>query len=255
MKKLLCAIILVLILFVACEKEVINPLPSILTNYYPKGQTNQIIKHKYYSLSYSEADEQAEWVAYLLTSKMPSGVVERTDDFRPDPLVTTGSAALTDYAGSGYDRGHMCPAEYMSFSEEAMSETFYLSNMSPQDPSFNRGIWSSLEAQVRDWASDYDSLFVITGPVLTSNKGTIGTNKVSVPKYYYKVILDYCQPDIKMIAFILPNEKGVGTLVSYAVTTDSVEMITGIDSFPALPDDIETTLESTFNPAEWTFNK
>ena len=111
MKKLLCAIILVLILFVACEKEVINPLPSILTNYYPKGQTNQIIKHKYYSLSYSEADEQAEWVAYLLTSKMPSGVVERTDDFRPDPLVTTGSAALTDYAGSGYDRGHMCPAE------------------------------------------------------------------------------------------------------------------------------------------------
>src|SRR5665647_2534240 len=109
---------------------------------------------------------------------------------------------------------NMCPAEDMSFSEEAMSETFYLSNMSPQDPSFNRGIWSSLEAQVRDWASDYDSLFVITGPVLTSNKGTIGTNKVSVPKYYYKVILDYCQPDIKMIAFLLPNEKGVGTLVS-----------------------------------------
>jgi endonuclease G, mitochondrial len=182
-------------------------------------------------------------------------VVQRTDDFRPDLLVTTGSAELADFAGSGYDRGHICPAEDMSFSEEAMSETFYLSNMSPQDPSFNRGIWSSLEAQVREWASDYDSLFVITGLVLTSNKGTIGANKVSVPKYYYKVILDYCQPEIKMIAFLLPNEKGVGTIVSYSVTTDSVEMLTGIDFFPALPDDIENKLESNCKPENWGINK
>jgi endonuclease G len=170
-------------------------------------------------------------------------------------LVTTGSAALSDYAGSGYDRGHLCPAEDMSFSIEAMSETFYLSNMSPQDPSFNRGIWSSLEGLVRDWAIAYDSIYVITGPVLTSNKGSIGANKVTVPKYFYKVILDYSQPGIKMIAFLLPNEKGILSLVQYAVTTDSVELVTGIDFFPALPDDIENMLESACEPEKWNFNK
>jgi endonuclease G len=244
-----------MIILVACEKGGDNPSPGPLTSFYPKGQTQQIVIHKYYSLSYSEADEQAEWVAYLLTFQMPTSVVERTDDFRVDPLVPTGSASLSDYTGSGYDRGHLCPAEDMSFSKVAMNETFYLSNMSPQDPSFNRGIWSSLEAQVRNWALAYDSLYVITGPVLTSKIGTIGANKVSVPKYYYKVILDYCQPEIKILAFLIPNEKGVGTFRSYAVSVDSIEVVTGIDFFPALPDNIEISLESKCEPLSWAFSK
>jgi endonuclease G len=253
MKKPHIYILLTLILFVACEKVQDNSTPGGLKDFNPKGQYEQIIKHKYYTLSYSDADEQAEWVAYILTSTMASGVVERTDDFREDPLVSTGSAASSDYVGSGYDRGHLCPAEDMSFSEEAMSETFYLSNMSPQDPSFNRGIWSTLEAKVRSWAFEHDSLYIVTGPVLATNKGFIGTNNVSIPTYYYKVILDYCQPDIKMIAFLIPNEKGTGSLESYAVKTDSIEQITGIDFFPSLPDNIETVLESTCKPVNWAF--
>lgn len=255
MKIKLSLLIILSLLFIDCEKTVDKSVIVNMTDFYPKGQTHQIIKHKYYSLSYSEPDEQAEWVAYILTSKMASGLVARTDDYREDPLITTASAALSDYAGSGYDRGHLCPAEDMSFTKEAMSETFYLSNMSPQDPSFNRGIWSSLEARVRSWSNDNDSLFIITGPVLTSNNGFIGTNKVTVPKYYYKVVLENCRPTFKMIAFLLPNEKGTGSLGSYVVTTDSVEKITGIDFFPNLPDNIETVLESKRNIEDWNFNK
>ncbi|MFH0761448.1 MAG: DNA/RNA non-specific endonuclease [Bacteroidota bacterium] len=248
MKTVLALIIGAISLSISCgsDEEIVG-----LTDYTPIGKNTEIVKHQFYSLSYSEPDEQAEWVAYLLTSTMATGSVEREDDFRIDPMVATGSATLEDYKGSGYDRGHLCPAADMSFSEEAMSETFYMSNMSPQDPSFNRGIWKSLEEQVRNWASLYDSLYVITGPVLTSNKDTIGPNEVSVPKYYYKVILDYCLPEIKMIAFILPNEKGTGSIQDYVVSTDSVESITGIDFFPKLPDTIEEQLESTHQSNSW----
>jgi endonuclease G len=114
----------------------------------PKSTTGQIITHKYYTLSYSENDEQPYWVAYLLTSSMVNGNTKRTEDFRKDPLVSTGSAELSDYRRSDYDRGHLCPAGDMTINSEAMSETFYLSNMSPQAPSFNRGIWQQLEAKV-----------------------------------------------------------------------------------------------------------
>lgn len=254
MMKIKAVCILGIVLLFSCERVVVDsPSIDLSNNFFPKGTTDQIVRHKYYTLSYSEPDEQAEWVAYLLTSKMPSSAFERADDFREDPLVATGSAALTDYVGSGYDRGHLCPAADMSFAEDAMSDTFYMSNMSPQNASFNRGIWSQLEAQVRSWALSYDSLYVITGPVLISKKGKIGANEVTVPYSYYKVILDYCQPGIKMIAFILPNEKGTGSLESYAVKTDSIEKITGIDFFPSLPDDLETKLESTCIPSDWIF--
>ena len=253
MKLFKTSCILALVLVFSCESVIDGPIIDIKSNFLPKGKTNQIVKHKYYTLSYSEPNEQAEWVAYLLTAAMPSSAYDRKDDFRPDPSVTTGSATLADYQGSGYDRGHLCPAADMSFSAEAISETFYLSNMSPQDPSFNRGIWSSLEAQVRTWAIDYDSLYVVTGPVLTTNKGTIGADKVTVPKYHYKVILHYTASDTKMMAFLLPNEKGVGSIKDYVVTTDSVESLTGIDFFPALPDNIELTLESKCNPDQWNF--
>ena len=168
-------------------------------------------------------------------------------------LVKTGSAELEDYHDSDYDRGHLCPAGDMSFSEIAMSETFYMSNMSPQIAGCNRGMWLQLEDHVRSWANAFDSLYVITGGVLTSNNGSIGINQVTVPKYYYKVILDYKQPEIKMIAFLIPNADVHGSLESYAVTVDSVEQVTGIDFFPEVPDNIEKRLESSKDIGAWTF--
>ncbi len=223
-------------------------------DYLPKGHENQIVNHKYYSLSYSESNEQPEWVAYLLTAQMAKPKVKRKDNFRADPMVSTGSAELKDYAGTGYDRGHLCPAADMRFSFDAMDESFYFSNMSPQEFFFNRGIWSRLESRVRKWAVLYDSLYIATGPVLSSFKDTIGViNRIPVPKFYYKAILQYSPSGTKMIGFLLPNEKSKSKLITFAVSVDSLEQLTRIDFFPFLPDSIERNLESVCKPEDWSF--
>lgn len=214
----------------------------------------KIIRHTGYTLSYNEEAEQPSYVAYELTrAEVLTQNVERDDDFREDPMVLSKSAELSDYRGSGYDRGHMAPAADFRWSSEAMSDTFYLSNMSPQDPSFNRGIWADLEAAVRVMAYENDGLYVVTGPVLTDGPyETIGKNEVAVPKNYYKVLLDYKEPDVKAIGFLLPNEGSSKSLESFATTVDEVERVTGIDFFTALPDDQEEEIESTLNLSKWS---
>src|SRR5574344_20414 len=138
---------------------------------------DQIVKHSAYTLSYSEPHEQAEWVAYVLTKSHIQKNVDRTDKFMSDYSVTTGSASDNDYKKSGYDRGHLAPAADMAWDAQAMKESFYYSNMSPQLPGFNRGVWKRLEELVRDWAYQYDTLFVTTGPVLSDNLPVIGANE------------------------------------------------------------------------------
>ena len=214
----------------------------------------QIINHFGYSLSYNEKHEQASWVFYELTDKEVSGLVKRKDQFRKDPDVNTESASLSDYKGSGYDRGHLAPAADMKWSETAMSESFLMSNMSPQNPSFNRGIWKKLENKVRDWAINDQTIYVVTGSVLTDSLDTIGENQVSVPNHYYKVVLDYTKPVIKGIGFILPNERSNLSLMNFAVSIDSVEIFTGIDFYYLLSDSIERRIESTVNLSKWFDN-
>jgi endonuclease G, mitochondrial len=192
-------------------------------------------------------------VAYELTAAETQKVVGRSNDFRVDVAVKTSSATNADYQGSGYDRGHLAPAADMSWSMQSMEESFFYSNMSPQLPGFNRGIWKKLEEQVRQWAVDNQAIYVVTGPVLESNLPTIGPDKVSVPRYYYKVILDYTQPGLKGIGFILPNEPSSLPLQYFAVPIDSVEHVTGINFFPALPGKEEQAIEKTVCTECWTW--
>ena len=222
-----------------------------ITSFKPSSTTSTVINHNYYSVSYSEKYEQAEWVAYKLTSAMIAGYAERKNNFKEDPLVTTRSATLADYKGSGYDRGHLCPAADMKISQEAMNESFYMSNMSPQDPSFNRGIWKSLEEKVRSWAATEGEVYVVTGGVLTSVNKTIGANQVGVPQEYYKIVYDYSGSNSKMIGFVLPNKKGEKQLSEYVVPVNRIETITGIDFFPQLSDELEEALESHSNYSSW----
>ncbi len=212
----------------------------------------QIVTHVGYTLSYNEEHEQANWVAYELTAQEVQGIVSRSDDFRADPEIITGSATLVDYRGSGYDRGHLAPAADMKWSQQAMSESFYMSNMSPQVPGFNRGIWRSLESRVRSWAVENGTVYVVTGGILSSGLPTIGPDSVSVPEYFYKVILDYREPELKGIGFILSNQGSKSSLKTYAVSIDSVEQRTGIDFFPSLPDDIEDKLEASVDLSLWS---
>jgi len=211
--------------------------------------SSDVVFHKAYSLKYNEEHEQAEWVRYTLTKDhLLMEQVARSNKFKADSLVKTGSATPDDYKHSGYDRGHLAPAADMSWSKVTMEESFFMSNMSPQLPSFNRGVWKRLESKVRDWAKKYDTLYVVTGPVLQDSLKTIGKNKVSVPDYFYKALLVYTTNDKKAIGFILPNAKSSVPIDSFAVTVDSVESVTGINFFSTLPDSIEDILESKADP-------
>lgn len=220
------------------------------------GEGDVVTIHTGFSLLYDEEHEQPRWVAYELTRDEIYGVHERADNFRPDPSIPSGSATLADYRNSGYDRGHLIPAADLPWAEEAMGDSFYMSNMSPQDPTFNRGIWASLEAVVRNFASTEGAVHVVTGPILTDGPyKTIGENKVSVPNFYYKVILDYTEPEKKMIGFLLPNEGSRARLERFATSVDEIERISDLDFFPQLPDDEETLLEASFDISLWDLDE
>ena len=216
------------------------------------GRCDQVIEREGYALGYVEAWEQPAWVAYRLTKdEVMTRKANRSDAFIEDPEVKTGSAISFDYQGSGYDRGHLAPAGDMHWSAKTMLESFYMSNMSPQEPSFNRGVWSKLEKAVRRFAFSEGRVFVVTGPIVTADDTkTIGHNKVRVPGFYYKVIYDETPPE-KMIAFILPNKGSNKPVESFVVAVDDVEEATGLDFFSALPEDVQQRLESKSNPKDW----
>lgn len=196
-------------------------------------------------MEYDEEHEQARWVEYHLTAEMTHGSWKRCDHFRADPMIFTGSAEPGDYKGSGYDKGHLAPASDMAWDSTAMCESFYVSNMSSQLPAFNRGIWKRLEDQVRDWAQEDQEIWIVTGPVLRDSLPTIGTNHISVPEYFYKVIIDIKEPDFKGIGFVMPNKGLKEPLMAFAVTIDSVEGLTSLDFFPGLPDSLERIIKAS----------
>ena len=220
-------------------------------DYFPKSG-GELIKHTFYSLSYAEDHEQAEWVHYKITPLMLKGNVKRTNYFKIDRKVSTGSANTNDYLKSGYDRGHLAPAADMKLSKLSMSESFYMSNVSPQKHSFNAGAWLKLEKLVRAWAKT-STVFVTTGGVLNSESlKIIGSNNVSVPNDFYKIIYD--PRNQKMIAFLMANKKLDLPIEKYIVTVDEIENLTGIDFYHQLDDVLEEKLESTILKRQWFFN-
>lgn len=225
-------------------------------NYLPTSTTNQIIEHEFYTLSYSESHEQAEWVAYELKNEYISSRNLKRPYFNQDAKVSTKSADWRNYKNSGYERGHLLPAGDMKFSEDAFIDTFFTSNISPQLASFNNGVWNRLEQKVRYWAEKYDGIYVITGGVLESELRTIGEEEVAVPNYFYKVLLDTDASTnlVKMIAFLVPHEASNQPLYEFVVSVDELEQLTGVDFFPNLSDEVETELERKSDYKSWSFN-
>ena len=255
MKKII-TIIVSTFLLVGCFQKKVDLLDNVKGfNFHPSTTTDQVVNHKYYSLSYSEEDEQAEWIVYKITSNNFDNDISRTNDFREDPKIKTGSAKLSDYKGSGYDRGHLVPAGSMKINKTSMSESFYTSNMSPQLPGFNRGIWKRLEEKVRYWAAINDSIFVATGPILDKPLGTIGTNNVTIPRAYYKTLLGYKDGKAKGLAFILPHERSDSSLYKYIVSINDVEEITGIDFYHKIDKAVQAEVESNIDVKLWFLKK
>lgn len=220
---------------------------------------SQTIHHSYYSLGYNEGTEQANWVSYVLTkASLKVKNVKRERYFKPDYSVTTRSAYFRDYKNSGYTKGHMAPAGDMAFSKQAMKETFFMSNMSPQLRPFNNGVWKELEEGIRDWAYSKDEVFITTGPVFYDKKfKKIGQNRVGVPDAFYKIIIDKVGDKFESIAFVIPHQKTDLPLSEFATTIDEVEELTNIDFYYRFFDseDSEKTIENTFDLSKWPINE
>ncbi|PIF00998.1 MAG: endonuclease [Maribacter sp.] len=225
-------------------------IPSYLL---PSSSTGDIVVHDHFMLSYNEPFEQAEWVAYMLKRSHLTYDDRKRPYFMEDPKVKTKSADWRNYKRSGYDRGHLCPAGDRRFSEYAYNETFYTSNISPQDRDFNSGVWNELEMQVRRWAKRYGDLFVVTGGVLEDGLDEIGEEDVDVPDYYYKIIARGNIKNLKVIAFLMPNHKSSEPIRHFVVPVDRIEKLTGIDFFEKLPDTKERDLEGRSTLSGWEF--
>lgn len=209
--------------------------------YVPEAK-GTLIRNTYYSLDFNGEHKQPNWVYYMLTHTHINGSTPRSSTFKDCKHGEVRSATNKDYKGSGYDKGHLCPAADMKLCKQAMVETFHMWNMSPQEPSFNRGRWSDLEAQVRKYVTcETDTLFVVTGPVFICNKGCIGEGEVTIPGFFYKVA--YC-PRRGGIGFLMPNDKVKSDTHSWQVSIDLIEMLTGIDFFPQLPQKLQDEIES-----------
>lgn len=218
-------------------------------------RTEQVIRHEGYTVSYNSDYRIANWVAYELTGKeAKSKKNERSNKFVPDPMVKGATARNEDYTRTGYDRGHLAPAGDMKWSAKAMRESFYLSNICPQKPGLNRGIWKELEEQSRLWAMDNGALLIATGPVMTPEMRRMGKNRVGVPETFYKVLCMRVGNEYKTIGFLLDNKDyGKTSLQSIAIPVDSVEKVTGIDFFSFLPDAVEKKVEACVDRSAWSF--
>lgn len=220
------------------------------------GPRGTVLDKRFFVINHNDRWKEPYWVAYRLTPADLAGEAMREDDFQPDLQLPTGSRSeLADYRNSGYDRGHNAPAADFKRSAEAMTMTFLLSNMSPQSPQLNRGIWARLEAQVRDLAGRSVEVWVVTGnlflaadSVPTQPTNTIGANQVAVPTHCFKVALsEQLDGSFRMYAFLLPNlsERLPGQPADYRLTPDRLEQVAGYDFFPDLPDDLESALEAS----------
>ena len=232
----------------------------------PKIDSSEdLIAHRALFLVYDETHEQAKWVLHKISTNILEGKVGRTNDFRIDPLIKSESAeekdyflktkqedGKYDYDGFGYDRGHLAPSADFRWSQKALSESYFYSNMSPQLPSFNRERWADLEGLIRGYIYENKrALIVYTGPVLHDGLKKISrsTNGVSIPEHFFKVVVDFEAK--KAIAYLMPQENTSYPVEYFATTIDEIEDLTGIDFLHQIDDETEALLEDQKDIAFW----
>lgn len=223
-------------------------LPQLVDN-----RNQQFIEHIGYTVSYNLDWLIPNWVAYELTREETFGECPREKKFSPDPIVSGTPVLHQDYSNSGFDRGHMVPAGDMKWSAQAMRESFYTTNICPQNRNNNAGDWKDLEELARSWARAYGSVYICCGPIVSNEATTIGARGIVVPQAFYKVFLRLKNDGTwASIGFVMPNIAGSKPLMTYMYSVDEVEELTGIDFFHQLPDTIEDKIETDYTIADWT---
>lgn len=218
----------------------------------PDSIDSEMVNYSAMSLSFNKSLHIPNYVVWELTGDETNGDFPRNNAFATDWDVE-GCPTLDDYRNSGYDRGHMMPAADARFSQEAMTESFYLTNMCPQAGALNHGSWKTLEEKCRIWAQADSAIIIICGPVVTDRiTEHIGFSEVAVPDLFFKVILSPFANPPRAIGFVMPNGKVHGGIQAAAVSVNDVEKITGYDFFSALPDELEEEIESQCKFNYWT---
>lgn len=229
--------------------------PGLETVSLPESLASQIKEYVGFTLSFNKDNHTPNYVAWELLGSEVQNDVARSDNFWQD-FDIIGCPAHRDYTGSGYDRGHMCPAADQKWSMEAMNDCFVMANMCPQDHSLNAGAWNTLENKERQWAQRDSAIMIVAGPIYEkTDTKRIGNVGVRVPSAFFKVLLAPYVEEPRAIGFIYPNMTAPGNMEGYAMSIDDVEKITGFDFFPALPDDIEKKVEAEFSFKEWNSSK
>lgn len=231
---------------------------SLLDVQIPANVANVRIPHTAYISYFNTQHRIPNCVIYELTATQvaqcdaPTAEKRKNYKFYPDPLCAQ-SPQWSDYKNSGYDRGHMAPANDMKWSKASMEESFYMTNICPQLHELNDGCWRKLELAIHKWAKRDKRLIIASGPVLKNVMHTIGPDQnISVPAAFYKVI--YAPEQGRAIGFIFNNEQIRGGYASHAVSVDYVERVTGLDFFSALDDALENQIESHSTITAWTEN-
>ena len=217
----------------------------------PKQVPSQTLERTGYVASYNKETLCPNWVAWHLTAEHADGMLPRDNAFYEDMDVPTPRATNEDYRGSGWSRGHMCPAGDNKWSAKAMQESNLLTNICPQDRSLNSGVWNRIEQDCRRWAKKYGDVYIVCGPLLLNREHErIGANRVVVPEAFFKVIL-CLQGTPKAIGFVVRNNEGKKKRDQFVNSIDEVERLTDYDFFSALPDSIETEVEAKADIGEW----
>jgi len=215
----------------------------------------RLVQHGAYVSSYNTETLIPNWVAYELTAEETGGDKKREGiEFRMDPdLKGVKQAMREDYSGSGWTKGHLMPAADAAFSSSAMGETFYFTNICPQDETLNAGDWQYLEKKVRQWAGRYGSVWVVTGPIVGENRyGTIGDRDVVVPDAFFKaVLIQKKNGSYSAVAFVMDNDDERYYLKDCLMSINDLETLTGFDLYPGLDDKVEEKVESTVRLSDW----
>lgn len=222
----------------------------------PEGTPEEIVRYKGFTVSFNPKTHEPNWVGWELLASEVAGTHPRNQNFTPDNDVE-GCAMPQDYRYSGFDRGHMAPAGDMKWDAEAMNESFLMTNICPQAGDLNRGAWNKLEEKCRQRARRDSAVVVVCGPIFDKSGASmlIGATGVAVPQGFFKVVLSpYTNPP-RAIGFIMPNGPVPGGMQKCAVSVDSVESVTGIDFFSALPDNVEKEVESQCDFHRWSTGK
>ena len=225
---------------------------NLLKHRVGRGTSDIVLQRRAYTVSYNKQTRTPNWVAWTLTREHTRGeLLRERERFEEDTQVPEPRATYQDYYNSRYDRGHMCPAGDNKWDQEAMTESFLMTNICPQNHGLNEGDWNDLEMQCRSWARKNGEVTVVCGPLFEDDEPrTIGRNKVRVPTGFFKLV--YCAtPQPRALAFVFDNRGGSQPWRRQLCSVDDVERRTGFNFFPDLPDTVEDTVEAHSDLTDW----